>query len=207
MGGKVKTNAWIFSACLFVLWWVLGTGVTIAWFADTYSGSANQFYFGELRLDVSYKNPVTGTYLPLSGGGNIFDSQKGYEPGYIQVAYLKIENTGNVAFRYKVSVTAENARTAAGVPDAYLLSGLKFGALFAENEPELSRLTAQSVASGDVLETWSAVSRIVVGEGQTQYVALVVYMPEEVDGDDRERSPMVDLNVTVLARQVDAPLQ
>ena len=45
--------------------------------------------------------------------------------------------------------------------------------------------------------------------GQTQYVDLVLYMPEEVDNHANYRgsAPSVDLGISVLAQQADAPLE
>lgn len=45
------------SVCLFVLWWALGTGATLAWFSD-HDEVRNEFQIGLLKLDVSYRNDM-----------------------------------------------------------------------------------------------------------------------------------------------------
>ena len=54
---KWRKTALALSAFLFVLWWALGTGATLAWFSDSDS-VRNEFRFGLLDLDVSYKNNI-----------------------------------------------------------------------------------------------------------------------------------------------------
>ena len=94
------------SSCLFVLWWALGTGATLAWFSDADS-VRNEFQVGLLKMDVSYRNDIVTEYTPLQGTTKAFNDEALYEPGYTQVVYLKIENTGDLAFKYKAAVTVE----------------------------------------------------------------------------------------------------
>lgn len=209
-GKRVKITAVILSVCLLALWWMLGTGATFAWFSDTSPESSNQFYFGELKLEVSFKHPQTGTYLPLSDSMQVFDGYAPFEPGCTYVTRLKIENTGDVDLRCKLSVTVQDVVLAYSVlgTEIYLPNFLKFGAVFAESEQELDRLTARNTA-GYSLGTWSEYSPVVIEPGQTQYVDLVLYMPEEVDNHANYRgsAPSVDLGISVLAQQADAPLE
>lgn len=212
----IKKYAWIFSMCLLALWWVLGASATIAWFSDTSDEVTNKFYFGKLDVDVLYKNPAVGIYVPLSGSDQVFDSDARYEPGYTHVTYLQINNTGDVDFQYNVAVTANNATKATNVLGTtfYLPDYLRFGAVFADSETELSRLIAQGVASdriqtevdsdGFKVGTWSQDATLEAGK--TVYVALVVYMPKEVGNEANYRGepPTVDLGISILAQQMDA---
>ncbi len=209
-GKQVKRTAWILSVCLFALWWVLGTSATIAWFTDTSDEVSNHFYFGTLTPQVSFRLP-SGDYADLSGSTQVFDSQARFEPGYTQVVYLKIENKGSVDFSYKLSVTGQSTKAINVLGTEFCLHDyLKFGALFADSETELDRLTAQNLAQdGFALGTWSSVSQTPVAAGKTQYVALVLYMPTEVDNHANYRGvpPTVDLGISVFAQQADAPLE
>ena len=104
---KWTKAALAFSAVLFVLWWALGTGATLAWLSDA-DTVRNEFQIGLLDLDVSYKNDIVTEYTPLQGATEAFNDQALYEPGYTQVVYLKIENRGDLDFNYKVAVTVED---------------------------------------------------------------------------------------------------
>lgn len=206
------------SACLFVLWWALGTGATLAWFSDT-DTVRNEFQVGLLKLDVSYKNDTVTEYTPLQGATKAFDDEALYEPGYTQVVYLKIDNKGDLEFKYKVAVTVEKVikgKNAWG-EDIYLPNYLRYGVVFAKSEAELqetvkNRLEARKHAPNDwdMLGTWSGVSPYTFAVGEAaHYAALIVYMPEEVGNAANYRGitePKVELGITVFAQQADAPI-
>lgn len=212
-------GALAFSAMLFVLWWALGTGATLAWFSDA-DTVRNEFQIGLLNLDVNYKNDIVKVYTPLEGTTKAFNDEALYEPGYTQVVWLEIENNGNVDFKYKVAVTVEeftNGKNAWG-EEIYLPNYLRYGVVFAQSEAELQemvkeRLEARAHAPNDwgTLGTWSALSPYTfeVGE-EPHYAALIVYMPEEVDNAANYRGlqePRVELGITVFAQQANAPLE
>ena len=207
-----------FSAFLFVLWWALGTGATLAWFSDVET-VRNEFKIGLLDLDVSYKNDIITEYIPLKGATEVFYDDALYEPGYTQVVYLKIENNGDVDFNYKVSVTVEdftNGKNAWG-EEIYLPNYLRYGVVFAESETELQemvrdRLNTRTHATNDwgMLGTWSEVSPYIFEAGENpHYAALIIYMPEEVGNAANYRGfvePRVELGITVFAQQSNAPM-
>lgn len=220
MSKKKWTKAALaFSALLFVLWWALGTGATLAWLSDADS-VRNEFQIGLLDLDVSYKNDIVTEYTPLQGTTEAFNDQALYEPGYTQVVYLKIENRGDLDFNYKVAVTVEDFENGKNMwgQEIYLPNYLRYGAVFAESEADLQtmvkdRLTAKDFASEDwgSLETWSKISPCLFQVGEDpHYAALIIHMPEEVDNIANYRGPQeprVELGITVFAQQADAPME
>ncbi len=201
------------SAFLFVLWWALGTGATLAWFSDKDS-VRNELQIGLLDLDVSYRNDIVKEYTPLQGTTKAFNDQALYEPGYTQVVYLKIENKGNMPFDYKVAVTVEdfkNGKNAWG-EEIYLPNYLRYGVVFAKSEGELTemvsdRLEARAHApyNWGSLGTWSEPAPYPFGIGEDpHYAALIIYMPEEVGDVANYRGfqePYVELGIKVQARQ------
>lgn len=212
---KWRKLALAFSAFLFVLWWALGTGATLAWFSDADS-VRNEFRIGLLDLDVSYKNDIITEYTPLKGATEVFYDEALYEPGYTQVVYLKIDNNGDVDFNYKISVTVTdftNGKNAWG-EDIYLPNYLRYGVVFAESETQLremvkDRLNSRTHAENN-LGTWSEVSPYTFEAGEeSHYAALIVYMPEEVGNAANYRGftePRVELGITVFAQQANAPM-
>ena len=215
---KWRKAALALSACLFVLWWALGTGATLAWFSDVET-VRNEFRIGLLDLDVSYKNDIITEYTPLKGATEVFYDEALYEPGYTQVVYLKIENNGDVDFNYKVTVTIEdftNGKNAWG-KEIYLPNYLRYGVVFAESETELQemvrdRLNTRTYAINDwrMLDTWSEISPYIFEAGENpHYAALIIYMPEEVGNAANYRGfvePRVELGITVFAQQSNAPM-
>ena len=215
---KWRKAALALSAGLFVLWWALGTGATLAWFSD-HDEVRNEFQIGLLKLDVSYKNDIVTEYTPLEGATKAFNDEALYEPGYTQVVYLKIENNGDVDFNYKVAVTVDKVITGKNAwgEDIYLPKYLRYGVVFAESEDELqeevkNRLEARTHAPNDwgALDTWSEISPYTFEAGENaHYAALIIYMPEEVGNVANYRGftePRVELGITVFAQQADAPM-
>lgn len=208
-----------FSACLFVLWWALGTGATLAWFSDA-DTVRNSFQVGLLQLDVSYRNDIVTEYTPLEGTTKAFNDEALYEPGYTQVVYLKIDNPGDMAFRYKVAVTVEKATngTNAWGEEIYLPNYLRYGVVFGETEAAVEaqvkdRLAARKEAPEDwgLLGTWSEASPYTFEVGEdSHYAALIIYMPEAVGNAANYRGtaePKVALGITVSAQQANAPMK
>lgn len=215
---KWTKAALAFSACLFMLWWALGTGATLAWFSDT-DMVRNEFHLGIMKLDVAYRNSGMDKYESLLGATAAFDDKALYEPGYTQVVYLQVDNIGTVDFRYKVAVTVEDhvdGKDAWG-KKIYLPDYLCYGVVFAESEAALqaavqTRLDSRNHATETwgALGTWSKVSPYEVkADGDPNYVALIVYMPEAVGNEANYRGidvPQVKLGITVFAQQANAPL-
>lgn len=207
------------SICLMIMWAILGTGTTIAWFMDETPVAKNTFDIGELDLVVSHK--VGDEWIEVDEDTALFNEEALYEPGYTQVIYLKIENKGDVDFDYKLSV--DMISFVAGMNEMgrpiYLPNYLKFGAVISEDEESLTRELARTYATNDLdagerpakemlpLNTFSsAIGELDAnaGEDSIDYAALILYMPETVGNEANYRGdavPEVDLGVTVLASQ------
>ncbi len=206
------------SACLFLIWWALGTGATLAWFSDTDS-VRNTFQIGLLKIDVSYRNDIVTSYTPLQGATEVFYDEALYEPGYTQVVYLKIDNTGDRAFQYKVAVTVEDSQKGKNAwgEDIYLPNYLRYGVVFGQSEAEVQQLVKDRLSARDhapnewdSLGTWSELSPYTYDAGDDpHYAALIVYMPEEVGNAANYRGfavPQVMLGIRFFAQQADAPM-
>lgn len=216
---KFNKMALALSALLFILWWALGTSATLAWFSDV-EEARNRFQIGILNMDVSYRNDIVTVYTPLEGATKAFNDEALYEPGYTQVVYLRIDNTGELEFNYKLAVTVEdytkgkNARN----EDIYLPDYLRYGVVFGKTEADVQeqvkdRLTAKTHATNEwgPLDTWSAISPYTFETGdEYHYAAIIIHMPEEVDNAANYRGftePRVVLGITVFAQQANAELE
>lgn len=201
------------SICLVVLWGLLGTGASIAWFVDESPELKNTFNFAEFKLKVSHKLE-DGSYEPIDSETEVFDSDALYEPGYVQVVYLKVENEGEVSFEYKLAVNVNSVTVAKSVlgNDIYLPNYLKYGVLFSADEAELTREMAKVLSTNNFAEetgnyplnTYSEKDSVTVPAGGERYIAIIVRMPEEVGNVANYRGevvPRVELGLTVTASQ------
>ncbi len=203
----VTKAAFVFSICMMLLWGLLGTGTTLAWFLDTTEPVKNTFYFGELDVKVSYKEGTD--YTELTSETNVFNDEALYEPGYVQVVVLKIENAGDVEFDYTAAVTVADYTTAVNVYGQRfnLVPYLNYGVVFADTEEELLQLTdtrneAYAIASTPLSAYTSNVDTLEVNG--KKYMALVVTMPTEVGNEANYRGsdiPTVKLGINVKASQ------
>jgi len=203
-----KKIALAFSLGLIIVWVILGTGASLAWFTDTSEEIKNIFHIANFELAVSHRLE-DGTYEPIDEQTAIFDDEALYEPGYVQVVYLMVENKGDRAFDFKTAVNVTDYTIATNVFGQHfnLQSYLRFGLVIADTEDALeqkvaSRELAKEIATMKLNNYFPEASEL--GAGQAAYVALIVRMPEEVGNVANYRGsdiPKVELGVIVSATQ------
>lgn len=205
-----KRIALALSLCALIVWAILGTGASLAWFTDTSPEINNIFHFADFELEVSHRL-TDGTWEKVNSQTKIFDEEALYEPGYVQVVYLKIENKGDREFQFKTAVNVNGCIMATNVfgRQFMLQDYLKFGLVTADTEEDMknsvpNRDKAVEIATSK-LNNYYSTDTAVLGAGQTSYVALIVRMPEEVDNVANYRGeiiPKVELGIIVTADQI-----
>lgn len=204
-----KKIALALSLCALVVWCIFGTGTSLAWFTDTTPEISNIFHFADLDLVVSHQL-TDGSWEEITGKTDIFDKNALYEPGYVQVVYLKVENKGSVPFKFHTAVNVNGYATATNVFNETfnLQDHLRFGITVSDSPDAMkasvaNREIAKSVANMKLhnYETKTAD----LAANQTRYIALIVRMPEDVNNVANYRSddpPTVELGITVKAEQI-----
>lgn len=205
-----KRIALILSLCALIVWGVLGTGASLAWFADTSPEINNIFHFADFDLVVSHRL-TDGVWEQVDSQTKIFDEEALYEPGYVQVVYLKVENQGTVPFKFDTAVNVNGCIEATNVfgQPFMLQEYLKFGLATADTEQQMKdsipdRDTAVEIASAP-LHNYYETGTFELAPNGTKYIALVVRMPEEVGNVANYRGdtiPKVELGITVKADQI-----
>ena len=90
------------------------TGGTIAWFTDEVTSANNVIQAGNLDVGVSVADAYdAATWKNIETDGPVFDYDR-WEPGFTQIKYLKIENKGNLAFKFMVRILPTLANTVGG---------------------------------------------------------------------------------------------
>ena len=203
-----KKIALALSLCILVIWGILGTGASLAWFTDTSENEVNIFHFAEFDLEVSHRLD-DGSWESIDGKTDIFEDNALYEPGYVQVVYLKVENKGDVAFDFHTAVSVINSSTAKNKfgQEFWLHEYLKFGIAYADSESGMEELVstrekAVAIATMKLQNYDTDVASLEAGG--TVYMALVVRMPKEIGNEANyhgNTSPKVDLGLIVKAEQ------
>ncbi len=208
MRKSYKKLALALSLSLIVFWAALGTGTSLAWFTDSDEDVKNVFHFAEFDWKVSHRL-ADGTWEQVDQTTKIFDDEALYEPGYVQVVYLKVENLGQMPFdvRTAVSVTDYTVATNKFGQTFHLQDHLKFGLITAATEQELFEAVATRIKAEDVatmpLSNYAANTASLSANG-VSYMALIVRMPKEVDNVANYRGdviPRVELGVIITATQ------
>lgn len=204
-----KRIALALSLCALIVWCILGTGASLAWFTDISPEINNIFHFAEFDLVVSHRL-TDGKWEEVDSQTKIFDEEALYEPGYVQVVYLKIENKGTLPFEFSTAVNVNGCIVATNVfgQEFMLQDYLKFGLTTADTEEQMKnsipdRDTAVKIADMP-LHNYATETAILI-PGATRYIALIVRMPEEVGNVANYRGdtvPKVELGITVKADQI-----
>ena len=82
-------------------------GSTFAWFTDSVSSDKNTIVAGNLDIELKYSKVVNGVrtgWELVEGEDEIFDPNALWEPGRVEVAYLKVSNLGSLALKYQLAV-------------------------------------------------------------------------------------------------------
>ena len=203
-----KKIALVLSICAIVVWAMLGTGVSLAWFADTSPEINNIFQFSTFKLTVSHR--VGDSWEKVTGETKIFDENALFEPGYVQVQYLKVTNDGDSPFRFYTAVNVNDCTPSINVYgdvlelQKYLKSGI---AVFTDvdemNAAISNREDAKEIADEKLHSYMSETADL--QPGKSAYIALVIYMPEEVDNAANHPggiTPTVELGISVKADQI-----
>ena len=204
-----KRIALALSLCAVVLWGILGTGASLAWFTDTSEHITNIFHVADFEVTVSHRIGED-KWEDIDGKTDIFDDEALFEPGYVQVVYLKVENTGDREFEFFTAVNVNGCSVAKNVfGQQFLLQDyLKFGITTADSEDAMKNSVPDrnaAVKLADMPLHNYDTETAVLEPGGVKYIALIVRMPEEVGNVAKYRGdtvPKVELGITVKADQI-----
>ena len=120
---NLTKKALISSVIALVLCATMLLGTTFAWFTDTVESSGNIIKSGDLEVKMYWADQLAGEQTEWvdveETDSAIFDYDL-WEPGYSQVRYVKIANTGNLALKYMLNIVPTGDTSAlAEVIDVY----------------------------------------------------------------------------------------
>lgn len=205
-----KKIALVLSLCALIIWGMLGTGASLAWFTDSSPEINNIFHIADFDVVVSHRL-TDGKWAEVDSQTKIFDEQALYEPGYVQVVYLKVENTGTVPFKFDTAVNVNGCIEATNVfgQPFMLQEYLKFGIITSDTEDQMKNSVPNRDAAVKIankpLHNYYKSGSFELAPKAIKYITLIVRMPKEVDnianyrGDD---IPKVELGITVKADQI-----
>ena len=201
---RATKRALLTSIMALVMCVVMLVGTTFAWFTDTASTGVNKIQAGNLDVKLSYLTKEG--WQEVTDTTKLFDDEARWEPGHTEVAYLMVENVGNLALKYQLSVNVANEVTGTSVlKNTIKLSDyIKMGVVDNQSTAFADRDAARAAvqAAGNIA-THTKNGKI-AADGDAQYVAMVVYMPETVGNEANyvgNTAPSIELGVKLFATQ------
>lgn len=201
---KQTQKALLMSVLSIVICFAMLLGTTFAWFTDSVTSGKNKIQAGNLDVSLQYLN--NGQWDDVTATTKLFNDSARWEPGYTEVAYLKIGNEGSLALKYRLSVIVDNevvGKTATGA-DIKLSNILKMGVVEGVSTAYATRSAARNaVTNAGNIATYHKIGTI-DADAADQYLALVVYLPEEVANQanhDGTHIPSIELGVDLFATQ------
>ena len=214
---KNTRRALVMSALSLLLCCAMLVGTTFAWFTDSVTSARNTIQAGNLDVVLEYWDG--DSYEEVTSATKLFNDAALWEPGYTEVAYLKVSNAGTLALKYQLSVNVYDeviGKTADG-KDIKLSDHLVFSVVekeLASEADEYTREAARTAAGNAMgLKSYNSGTKALqpktatVASDKEDYIALIIYMPETVANEanhDGVNVPSIELGVDLYATQVEA---
>ncbi len=174
-------------------------GTTYAWFTDSVANSNTRIVSGNLEIDLLMDKTEEGRYVSIADGkGDIFAESNGgddvmWEPGKLEIVYLAVENTGNLALKYNIKLDVEGEL--AGALEYAVLEGMK--------AEDIASASWEAIKGRPDAQTGKLKAGLIdiVPEGKLKekkdkdYYAVAVYMPGNAAYKFQGKSITVDLTL------------
>ena len=182
-------------------------GTTFAWFTDSVTSGKNKIVAGNLDIELEYYNG--SEWKPVTEETKLFDDEALWEPGHTEVAYLKLSNVGTLALKYKLAINVYKEVEGINVDgDVFKLSDYIYMGIVEGNEEKFfaDRDEARAaVSEAGLIKAYSESGNMVAG-ADSEYIAIVIFMPETVENDANYKlgteAPYIEMGIEVVATQL-----
>lgn len=201
-------------------------GGTLAWFTDAANLIGNNVGAGTLKISTyyaDYDNAKSGDWTAFEENSDPIFGDIEWEPGYMALKFIKIENTGSLAFEWTLDVVRSANQSASILPNAIDV----YCKTYSESELSTLQLTKSDVlayqnktALADVLSSNTGVisggliasnSSVVPAASKLEakgsvVVCVALYMQEEAGNEYKKVTDMFDIvvNAKQYASESDA---
>ena len=208
-------RALLLSALSLLLCVSMLVGTTFAWFTDSVTSGRNTIQSGNLDVVLEYWDG--NSYEEVTSTTKLFNDAALWEPGYTEVAYLKVSNAGSLALKYQLAVSVYNeilGKTKTG-EDIKLSDHLQFKVVESETDNLVGKYATREAAqaanaTATKLQTYNSKVKPLDpkdGTNDEDYVALIIYMPTTVGNEanhDGVNVPKIEMGVNLFATQQTA---
>ena len=211
---KSTKRALLLSALSLLMCVSMLVGSTFAWFTDSVTSGNNIIKAGNLDVELDYKKVVDGVateWASVKDRTDIFDPNALWEPGHVEVVYLRVANKGSLELKYQLGVNFKD--TAIGKTEDGKEIKLSDHLVFATVASDTEKIYANrdevvKAAAGTEkgLKDYNGTTTALEVGGE-DYLTLIVYMPETVGNEANYRGdaiPTIELGINLYATQYTA---
>lgn len=196
-------KSFLTSIVALVLCLTMFLGTTFAWFTDMVTSSGNIIQSGSLKIDLELLDKESGKWNSIKESKSpLFDYDK-WEPGYVDVKVLKVENEGTLALKWKAMfVSDEQLSALADVIDVYVLPfGVGDGA---DAKYPADRNLDGYTKVGTLKDFVNTIESTTYGNlkaGESAYLGIALKMQDEAGNEYQELS-LGKFNIQIVATQM-----
>ena len=210
MTNKVTTKRALLSSVfsLFLCFTML-LGTTFAWFTDEVTSTGNKIQAGNLEIDFLVMDDA-GTYVSVKESKAPIFNYELWEPGYTDVANVKVENNGTLALQYSMQIVTEGLVDAM-INDEDMLSDV-IDVYYAAKEVVLADRDAFDAAvAGNELKHVGTLTDVIFGGSmvrdtlraeEADYATVVLKMQEGAGNQYQSLSVGTSFDIRITATQL-----
>ncbi len=194
-------HALLMSALALMLCVSMLVGSTYAWFTDSVTSNGNKIQSGTLKLDLEVLEDGTWTSIKEDKTA-LFDYDK-WEPGYVEVKLLKVENEGSLALKWYAKFISDGALSElANVIDVYVLP---YGVLADDTtvtypaDRDLTGYTKVGTVA-EFVNTIETTTKGTLKEREAAYLGIALKMQESA-GNEYQDKTLGEFDIMILATQ------
>ena len=163
-------------------------GTTFAWFTDSVTNKGNKIQAGSLDVSLAVFDEAKGGYDVITDSSDPIFNYTNWEPGYTELAAVKIGNEGTLALKYQLDLirtgTVEDGKKdLAEVIEVYYLPD--YNAVTAGGLP--TRIEDCGTYMGTIAEVMNGKNSIanghIVESGTADFALIALHMPTTVAND------------------------
>ena len=203
---KSTKRALLASVMALFLCFTMLLGTTFAWFTDSVTSANNIIKSGNLDITLEYFDIEADAWKDVKDSADILTGDL-WEPGYTDVAYLRIKNNGSLALKYALSVNIISEKSGVNKDgETFSLSDYIYFDVVDGKQPAFAdRAEAMAaVDSATKIARGYSQSGSLAADSDYVYLAMVVYMPTTVGNVANHNGvdvPEIDLGINVFATQ------
>ena len=203
---RTTKSALVMSVIALFLCFTMLLGTTFAWFTDSVTSANNIIKSGNLDITLEYYDTEADAWKDVKDSADILTGDL-WEPGYTDVAYLRIKNDGSLALKYALSVNIISEKSGVNKDgETFSLSDYIYFDVVDGKQPAFAdRAEAMAaVDSATKIARGYSQSGSLAADSDYVYLAMVVYMPTTVGNVANHNGvdvPEIDLGINIFATQ------